>query len=236
MISKTLAAVLITASLLGPGYIIGYDPAQFRLPEDAKVLVVVEGNADKTCVVTAFEKNVQNNSWETVFAVDGNVGRGGMNKNRVRNDGSTPVGVWMLNTPFGQKPKQEGFPSDYVQVGADHVWTDDTNRLVKDTTGKIAGERVGAQNYAGYYDYVLDAGFNRNAVTGKGSALFIHCQGASAGTSAGCVKIPTEAMEALMKLYGKYGEGRCFIAQGIKGEIDRLYDKYGTNNGLEAQY
>ena len=84
----------------------------------------------------------------------------------------------------------------------------------------------------GYYDYVLDAGFNRNAVTGKGSALFIHCQGASAGTSAGCVKIPTEAMEALMKLYGKYGEGKCYIAQAPAKSMTKLYNAYGVCNGL----
>ena len=152
MIAKMISMVLVATSLLGPGFKIGYDPEQFKLPEDARVLVVVEGNADKTCTVTAFEKNAQNGAWETAFAVKGNIGRSGMNKNRVRNDGSTPVGVWMLNTPFGQKPKQEGFPSDYIQVDTSYVWTDDTNRLVKDPGGSIEGERVGAKNYAGYYD------------------------------------------------------------------------------------
>ncbi len=250
-IIKTISALMLTASLLGPGFSIAYDPNQFKLPEEADVLVVVEGNADKTCRVTVFEKtDVENpeaaqteaaqteddQTWQTVLSVKGNIGREGMSKNRVRNDGTTPVGVWMLNTPFGQKDPMEGFPKNYIKVDSNHVWADDTNKLISDPSGQIKGERVSESNYAGYYDYVLDAGYNKNAVVEKGSALFIHCQGTTESTSSGCIKIPKEAMIELMKLYGKYGDGHCFIAQGITGEIDMLYDKYGTNNGLEAVY
>ena len=239
MFVKALVSTLLAMTLLGPGMMPSYEPDKFLLPEDAKVLVVVEGREDNTCRVIGYEKCTGENgkeSWKAVFATEGNIGAGGMNLNRVRGDKSTPVGVWMMNTPFGQKPALEGFPSDYIQVSKHHVWTDDTNKLIVDETGKIAGERVGTDSYSGFYDYVIDAGFNKNAVTEKGSALFIHCQKGASAPSSGCVKIPTETMVELMKLYGKYGTGKCFIAQGKLGEVDKLYNAYGTNNGLEAKY
>lgn len=231
---KSVIALILALSMIGPGYKTSYSPEKFVLPEEAAVLVVVEGREDKTCTVTAFEKN--KDRWEPVFAVNGNTGRSGMSRNRKEGDGTTPVGVWMLNTPFGQKPAEEGFPEDYIKVDSSYVWTEDTNRLTVDPENKLKGERVGSSEYARVYDYVLDAGYNRNAVNKKGSALFIHCQGATEAPSSGCIKIPKEEMIQLMKLYGKYGAGKCFIAQGIDGEIDKLYDKYGTNNGLEAVY
>lgn len=235
LIIKKLTTLILATSLLGPGFKANYDPAKFVLPKEAEVLVIVEGSADKTAVVTAYEK--KDNKWTTVFATQGNIGHGGMNKNRREGDKSTPVGIWMMNTPFGQKPAQEGFPSNYIRVNdSAYVWSDDTNKLVHDPSGKIKGERIGTSGYAGYYDYAIDAGYNINNVKGKGTALFIHCQGSQPAPSAGCIKIPKENMIELMKLYGRHGDGKCFIAQGIAGEIDKLYDKYGTNNGLEAVY
>lgn len=239
MFVKSIALTLAAIQLLGPGFKPSYDPAKFVLPEEAKMIVVVEGREDKTCQVTGYEKckaDDGSESWKAVFATEGNIGAGGMNLDRVRGDKSTPIGVWMLNTPFGQKPAKEGFPADYIRVTKNHVWTDDTNKLIVDESGKIEGERVGTSSYSGFYDYVLDAGFNKNAVTEKGSALFIHCQKGTAAPSSGCVKVPEETMVELMKLYGKYGTGKCFIAQGKQGEIDKLYKSYGTNNGLEAKY
>lgn len=226
---------MLATALIGPGIKPGYDPDQFVLPEEAEVLVVVEGNEDRTCLVTAYEKS--DGSWKSVFAVNGNTGQNGMSKNRVEGDMTTPVGVWLMNTPFGQKPAQEGFPSNYLNVtDRSYVWTKDSNDLVYDPEGRLDGERIGSDYYSVCYDYVINSGYNANKVSNKGSAIFIHCQGMQAGTSAGCIKIPEENMIELMKLYGKHGDGKCFIAVGITGEIDKLYDKYGTNNGLEAQY
>ena len=239
MFAKTLAMTILALSVLGPGLIPSYEPDKYVLPEEAGVLVVVEGREDNTCRVVGYEKCTGEDgsgSWKAVFATEGNIGAGGMNLNRVRGDKSTPVGVWMMNTPFGQKPALAGFPADYIQVTKNHVWTDDTNKLIVDETGKIKGERVGTESCNGFYDYVIDAGFNRNAVTEKGSALFIHCQKGAPAPSSGCIKIPEETMIELMKLYGKYGTGRCFIVQGKAGEMDKLYNAYGTNNGLEAKY
>lgn len=228
-----LLASLI-AAIIGPGTGPNFDAAKFVLPNDAKVLVAVEGYDDSKCKVYAFEKTSAEGTekWELRLSADGNMGRGDMNNYRKRGDGTTPIGVWQLNTPFGQLPAQEGFPSDYIQVNQDYVWTDETNRLVKDTTHSLEGEWVGTSQYAGYYDYCLDAGYNRKAYPNKGSALFLHCQGPSSGGSSGCVKVPRDTMAEIMKLYGKYGEGKCYIAQAPAKSMTKLYNAYGVCNGL----
>lgn len=221
-------------SLLGLN--LGFNPDSFRLPEDAKALVVVEGLEDSKCKVYVFEKNVDSSDkgeeWEELFEVDGIMGRNGMNNYRKEGDGTTPIGVWQMDTPFGQKDAQEGFPENYIKVDESYVWTDTTNKLVKDESQTLTGERVGKNGYAGYYDYAINAGYNKNAYPKKGNALFLHCLGASRSGSSGCVQIPTDAMIKVMKLYGKYGDGKCYIAQAPKGTIDKLYEAYGVCNGL----
>lgn len=225
---RKVLAVLLMTSILGLN--LGFNPDSFKLPADAKVLIVVEGLENSKCKVYAFEKT--SDKWEGIFAVDGVMGRNGMNNYRKEGDGTTPIGVWQMDTPFGQKDAQEGFPANYIKVDETYVWTDTTNRLVKDETQALTGERVGKSNYAGYYDYVINAGYNKNAYPKKGNALFLHCLGTYTNGSSGCVQIPTDKMIEVMKLYGKYGDGKCYIAQAPKGKIDKLYDAYGVCNGL----
>ena len=93
-------------------------------------------------------------------------------------------------------------------------------------------KRVGTQQYLDYYDYVLDMGFNPEAIPGQGSALFLHCEGDYWVSSSGCVAVPREQMESIMKLYGTWGEDRCFIALAPGGTFEAVYDTYGTNHGL----
>lgn len=208
--------------------VLTFDVTRFVLPDEAKVLVVVEGTEGSACDVYVYEKN--DGGWQLQTSVAGRLGLNGMNSRRVVGDKTTPIGVFKLNTPFGQAPSQSGFPKDYVQVDGSYVWSDDTNRLEKDS--QASGERVGTEQYLDYYDYVLDMGFNPEAIPGQGSALFLHCEGDYWTSSSGCVAIPREKMESVMKLYGTWGEGRCFIALAPGGTFDAVYDTYGTNHGL----
>ena len=99
---KILAALLLASilSLTGAGTKTDFDPNRFKLPEDAAVLVVVEGEskAATTCNVYVYEKT--ESGWTGILTTDGDMGRNGMNNYRIRNDGTTPIGVWQLNTPF----------------------------------------------------------------------------------------------------------------------------------------
>lgn len=206
-----------------------FQTERFQLPETAAVLTVVEGTGGSSCRVYVFEKD-ENGQWEQQFVTDGYLGKKGMSSSRSTGDKTTPIGLFELNTPFGQKPALEGFPDNYIQVDESYLWSDAENRLVTGVTGY--GEWVGTAGYADYYDYCLDMGYNRNAVPEKGSALFLHCHGGGRTETSGCVSIEEERMIELMRLYGTYGDGRCFIALAPEGGFEPVYGALGANNGL----
>lgn len=212
--------------------VLTFDVNRFALPQEAALLLIVEGTEDCSCDVYAYEKT--DDGWQQRIAVPGRLGMNGMNRRRQVGDKTTPVGVFRLNTPFGQAYPQKGFPKDYIRVDDSYVWSDDTNSLVKDPLA--SGEAVGTSQYLDYYDYVLDMGFNPEAIPGQGSALFLHCEGDYWMSSSGCVAIPREQMAQIMRLYGTWGEGRCFIALAPEGEFDTVYDTYGTNHGLSPDW
>lgn len=236
--SRVLAAVL-ALGLLSAGTAFGaqagpgmpkepVEAEKFVLPQEAKVLVVVEGTGGSSCRVLAYEKT--DSGWEKRLETPGILGKNGMSSSRTAGDKTTPIGVFQMNTPFGQEEALEGFPANYLKVKESHVWSDDKNRMVDDASE--AGEHVGTSAYQGYYDYVLDAGYNPNGVANKGSALFLHCWVPQAESTGGCVAIPKEQMEAVMRLYGAYGDGACYIAQAPEGTLPLLYESYGANDGL----
>lgn len=205
-----------------------FDTSRFVLPDQASVLVVVEGTGGTTCKVYAYER--MGEGWIPRVVTTGSLGKNGMSNNRTEGDKTTPIGLFQMNTPFGQGEKLEGFPSNYIQVDDSYVWEDDTNRLTQNLDK--AGERVGSSGYSGYYDYVIDAGYNPNAVYKKGSALFLHCGGDLEEFTSGCVAITRDEMIKIMRLYGTYGDGRCYAAQAPANNFDMVYDAYGVNNGL----
>lgn len=244
-LARVMAAAL-TLAMTGPGTLTAraavsqagpgmpresFRAEKFALPQEARVLVVVEGTGESNCKVYAYEKTDQ--GWEKRLETPGILGKNGMSNNRVMGDETTPIGVFRMNTPFGQGDALEGFPADYIKVKESHVWSDDRNILVDDAAE--AGEHVGTPAYEGYYDYVLDAGFNPKAVAKKGSALFLHCWVPEAVSTGGCVAIPKEQMAEVMRLYGTYGNGACYIAQAPKGTFDLIYESYGVNDGLSPE-
>lgn len=209
------------------------DVSRFVLPEEARVLVIVEGTGGTGCNVYAFERSSAAGTWEKRLETTGHLGMNGMSNHRHSGDKTTPIGVFKMNTPFGQAKALEGFPSDYIQVDDTYVWEDDTNKMSRDLSKE--GERVGSSGYAGYYDYAIDAGFNPNGIKNQGSALFLHCSGTFKDYTSGCVAIEKDQMVQIMKLYGKYGSGASFIAQAPKGTFEQIYNTYGTNQGLSPE-
>lgn len=205
-----------------------FDVNRFVLPEDAAVLVVVEGTYDTECKVHAYLKTEE--GWTKQFQTDGWLGYGGLSNNRIAGDKTTPIGLFQLNTPFGQEKPQEGFPENYIQVDEGYVWEEETNKLSKDLSK--SGERVGTAGFLPQYVYVIDMGYNNEAIPHKGSALFIHCKEENEDGTMGCVSIEKERMEELMRLYGTYGDGRCYIALAPFGTFDGVYESYGVNHGL----
>lgn len=230
--SKALAAV--ESGPYWAGRQGSFEVNRFVLPEEARVLVVVEGTGGISCQVYAYERvSPDSKVWTLRVNTPGNLGNNGMSNHRTVGDKTTPIGLFQLNTPFGQADPLEGFPENYVKVTDSYVWEDDTNRLEKDSQKE--GERVGTARYAGYYDYVLDAGYNKNAVEPKGAALFLHCYVREEEGTSGCVAIARDQMAVIMRLYGTYGDGACYIAQAPEGTFHQVYDTYGVNNGLSPE-
>lgn len=204
------------------------DVNRFQLPQDAKVLVVVEGTGGSGCNVYAYEK--VDGAWVLQISCAGYLGLNGMSNDRTTGDKTTPIGVFQMDTPFGQDAPLAGFPANYIQVDESYMWEDDTNVLSRDLTK--CGEQVGTAGYKEHYDYVINLGYNKNAVKDKGSALFLHCKSKDSTSSSGCVAVDKDQMVGIMKLYGKYGDGHCYSALAPAGTFDLIYDSYGTNNGL----
>lgn len=230
MENKTNAAEVMAAASAQAGTA---DTSRFVLPEEARVLVIVEGTGGTGCNVYAFERSSVAGAWEKRLETTGHLGMNGMSNHRHSGDKTTPIGVFKMNTPFGQSKALEGFPSDYIQVDDTYVWEDDTNKMSRDLSKE--GERVGSSGYAGYYDYAIDAGFNPNGIKNQGSALFLHCSGEFKDYTSGCVAIEKDQMAQIMKLYGKYGSGASFIAQAPQGTFEQIYNTYGTNQGLSPE-
>lgn len=164
--------------------------------------------------------------WRQVLrTADGRLGRKGLGKER-EGDQKTPIGVFKMNTPFGIRAKEEGFPDNYLQVSPDLYWDGDSdssryNKLVniRDYTDFNKKESEHLSDYVGYYDYAIDTGYNPEGIAGKGSALFLHCSVEGKNTG-GCIAIPTEDMKAILRLYQ---EGRTYIAIAPEGEFATFY-------------
>ncbi len=207
-----------------------FDVNRFVLPEEAEVLVVVEGTGGSDCMVYAYEK--EDGAWQERVSTYGFLGENGMSSHRTSGDKTTPIGVFMMNTPFGQKEALEGFPENYIRVTPDYYWTDSTNKLTNNPAFWGDGEAVGTAGYSEYYDYAIDAGFNPFGIAEQGTALFLHCNGHGRTSTSGCVSIPEDEMISIMRLYGAHGDGACFIAQAPYGTFDQIYDTFGVNCGL----
>lgn len=215
----------------GPGQSGEVRPERFVLPAGARVLVIVEGTEKSSCQVSVYEREQEDSTaWSLRMTTPGYLGHNGMSNHRTAGDMTTPIGVFQMNTPFGQADPLPGFPENYRKVTESYVWESATNRLTE--ASEEEGERVGTAGYAGHYDYVLDCGYNRNAIEGKGAGLFLHCSVEGGSGSSGCVAIPKERMAEVMCLYGTYGDGACYIAQAPRGTFSQIYDSYGANQGL----
>lgn len=224
---------------------LSFDVSRFLLPEDAKGLVVVEGFAKKSgkeCYdggyvsdlsrynrarVTAFVKGADG-VWHPKLQSAAVFGWGGMSNHRKSGDGSTPIGLWRANTPFGREAFEMGFPSDYVQISSKkrtQYWSDIRNRLEEsDSLEAQSGERLWEDWAKDIYAYSLDTGFNRNgSYPGSGSALFLHCTKEGKASTAGCVAMDPVAMKEILKLYAR---GALYVAQAPEGAFDGVYHAF----------
>lgn len=129
----------------------------------------------------------------------GRVGYGGMTSasNKREGDGKTPTGVYSFLYGFGTGGNP-GTSYGYKQITQNSYFVDDVNskyynQWYEGTDQK--GEHM--IKYGTQYKYGLVIGYNTSNTPGKGSAIFLHCNGS--GNTAGCVSIPEGEMLRMMK-------------------------------------
>ena len=207
---------------------LSFDASQFVLPSDARTLIVVEGFAQNggrevyregyvedssrwnKARVTAFVRDSEGEAWIPKVQSPAVYGWGGMSNDRHEGDGTTPIGLFRTDTPFGRREAQEGFPAGYQEImisAANQYWSDATNCLeVEPDVSKQNGERLYEDWARGIYSYCLNSGFNKNnSRPGTGSALFLHCTKEGKPSTAGCVAMDERAMVRILQLYSRGG-------------------------------
>ena len=224
-----------------------YDVSKFVLPAGARNLVVVEGFAvnggHETYAegsvsdparyngvrLTAYHRDSDTGAFTAEIQSAGVMGWGGMSARRTEGDGTTPIGLFKLNTPFGRRHALPGFPADYREImisERNQYWSETTNRFETSSDLTVQnGERLWEDWARGIYSYCLDFGFNVGNANGDGSALFLHCTKEGKPSTAGCVAIDLEAMAAVLKLYAS---GDSYIALAPAGQFEGVYAAYNT--------
>ncbi len=169
---------------------------------DQLILVGAEGTS---CRLTMLNKNADG-TWHQLLETDGNVGLNGIGDVTEWNR-KTPVGVYGFSEAFGIWP-DPGTALPYTQVDDTWYWVDDVNSRYYNqfvTTRETAQDWTSAEHiidYVNCYQYCLALDFNKECVSGAGSAIFLHA--GSGEPTLGCIAVPIEQMEKIM-LYVRAG-------------------------------
>lgn len=180
------------------------------VPEDTQVLVTLAGsNSESIGTLNVYRRETRDEKsyWVKELATFAAYGENGLYKTR-EGDKKTPVGTFKMNTPFGIKAALDDFPENYIQVDSGHYWDGDSdsaqyNKLVNteeyNDFDRSKSEHI--INYAGYYNYAVDIGYNSNCIPYAGSAIYLHCYVQGDNDTAGCVAIPETDMIRILQLY-----------------------------------
>lgn len=139
------------------------------------------------------------------FSVPAVNGLNGISADKREGDKKTPSGFYHFTEAFGNLP-DPGSVLPYHQLVPGDVWVDDSasryyNRRVNQyETEKdwSSAERLWLAK--GFYDYVLNIGYNMEGTPGKGSAIFLHCPKEVNGDwSYGCISLDRDRVVELIR-------------------------------------
>ena len=138
-------------------------------------------------------------------AENAGIGKHGLGKEK-EGDGMTPVGTYSFNYAFGIAD-DPGCAIPYQKVDDDSYWSGDQreghkyNEMVsiKDLPDLNVSDSEHIVDYQNEYQHCLNISYNEDGTPGLGSAIFLHCFGAVKPYTGGCVAIPQDKMEIVMK-------------------------------------
>jgi len=162
------------------------------------ILVTVESYTCTTCRIRTFEK--AENQWSSLLETSGLIGSKGSvpGPQRIQSTNKTPLGIYRITDAFGLSP-DPGCTFPYTQITESMYWDLNSdsptyNRLVFQDPG---GDREILSQMGSQYDFILNTSYNYEQTPNKGGAIFIHVSNGK--TTAGCVSMPREDMEAIIK-------------------------------------
>ncbi|MDD3338730.1 MAG: L,D-transpeptidase family protein [Lachnospiraceae bacterium] len=181
-------------------------------------IILVQGTGGSNAVVSMHEKDSSGN-WNTIFSVNGYVGRNGLGKT-VEGDQKTPIGIFTMGMAFGRKDNP-GTAISYTKLNNTHYWVGDStsayyNQFV--STDSVNGfDKSDSEHLITYnpaYNYAMDIGYNTSCTPYKGAAIFLHCFSKSSYTG-GCIAIPENNMIQILN----HIQVGCKILIGTKEQI-----------------
>ena len=178
--------------------------AELGEEKGAEQLFVVAGISQTTAYVSMHEKD-ESGTWKEIMTTPGYIGKFGLGKTK-EGDGKTPVGDFHFNYAFGIAD-DPGCAIKYRKVTEDDYWSGDVregyhyNEMVslKDYPDLAVDDSERIVDYDYQYQYCLNISYNEECVPGLGSAIFLHCLGPVKPYTGGCVAIPKNCMETVMK-------------------------------------
>ena len=165
---------------------------------DLNSIIIVQGLEGSKAKLFFFKK--EENVFVKKFSFDALIGRDGMGK-QFEGDMKTPVGDFSITLLFGIKP-DPGVKTDYLQVTENHyVCCDDCKFYNQIIDAKVENHQCKGEHlitYAPHYNYSMAIDYNKENIYGKGTGIFIHCNGYKPYTW-GCIAIPENDMLTLIK-------------------------------------
>ena len=204
--------------------------------QSASQLFVVAVVGKTTAYISMHEKNAAG-EWEQIISTPGYIGKLGMGKTR-EGDAKTPQGVFHFTKAFGiaDDPGCKGF--EYLKVTDDLYWSGDVrdgyhyNEMVniKDLPDLDTENSEHIVDYNVHYQYCLNIGYNEEGVAGLGSAIFLHCLAPEKPYTGGCVAIPQEKLETVLRNVDK----DCVVViDSLKTISPETWDAWGLEETVD---
>lgn len=205
--------------------------------ENAEQLFVVAGIGDTTAYISMHEKDADG-KWKQVMTSPGFIGKNGLGKDK-EGDAKTPVGTYSFNCAFGIAD-DPGCALPYHKVTEDDYWSGDQrdgckyNEMVsiKDFPDLNVPESEHLIDYFHQYQYCLNISYNDAGTPGLGSAIFLHCFGPVKPYTGGCVAVPNDKMQIVMK---NVRPDCVVVIDSLENISPELWEEFGFTSSLEEE-
>ena len=148
------------------------------------------------------------------FNLKCSIGRGGLKKNKIEGDGSTPKGIFKIGTLYwrADRVKKPLTSLKCEAIRKNYVWCNDSrskyyNRKVK-ISNKFRYEKIFRKDYKYNYFILIEYNFKK-PIKNKGSAIFIHLTKNYKKTT-GCIALSEKDFLILIKLVNKNSKIKIF--------------------------